>query len=673
MHQGLSIMVETAKYIRNLSLIAHIDHGKTTLSDYIMGHAGLIPQNLMGTMRVLDNLEEEQKRGITIETSLASLNVKTGSNHEFLLNLIDTPGHIDFSGKVAEALRLVDGCVIIIDVAEGIMAQTTTVIRQAMKERIQPLVFVNKIDRLIKEFKLSADEIQSKIEQLISNVRNLLKKSDFQAVKMPSFANGLVILGSAKDGWAITYQTLQKKKRAMLQVLESYENLQESELSEIFPLNGVIVDSIFAYLPSPVIAQKIRFPELLKMDINETVVTSKSNSRPSTEEQILNEIQDCNPTRNNIILTGKLMTIGMESLYGSLIRVLSGKIRKHQTLYSSLTGKRVKISRIVRMDGRKIMEIKNLEAGNIGVAIFKPSMVPGDIVSYTNTTIHARDIEYVQDPVVSISIEPKQIKNIEKLQTKLNDLAKITPGLEVELDPDTGELTVLGVGTLQLELFVQAIQKYGIAVETSLPEPIKFEMPTYENTFELRKWEGYNITTGNSNKIHSKKEYIKIYEDKTKNLLFVNKKNFFSAAALDGICESFRQAMRISPLSGSKIKNFAIYIEQISNKIPIKTYEYGIIFCSAVVRESLANSGVKLHEAVYTVEISVDEYYLGKIIHELQKLKAEIINATTQHQISTILANVSINSLTQSADVFRSQSDGNAFWSYKSVKFIPIH
>jgi len=171
----LSLMKNTVQ-IRNIGLVGHIDHGKTTLSDSLLSEAGLLSPDLAGEARALDYLEEEQKRGITMKSTNISLYYeKTLEGQEpFLINLVDTPGHLDFSGKVTRALRLIDGVVVVVDAVEEIISQSETVIRQALQEGVKPVLFINKVDRLIRELKLSDEKIKQKYIRIIKKFNALI-------------------------------------------------------------------------------------------------------------------------------------------------------------------------------------------------------------------------------------------------------------------------------------------------------------------------------------------------------------------------------------------------------------------------------------------------------------------------------------------------------------------
>src|SRR3972149_6020520 len=192
--------------IRNLGIIAHIDHGKTTLTDSLLAGAGLLSSKVVGSARVLDYLEEEQRRGITMKTANISLLYQT-PERSFIINLVDTPGHVDFTGKVTRALRAIDGAIVVVDSVEEIMAQTEIVTRQALEERVRPVLFINKVDRLVNELKLNAEQIQEKFNRIIGNFNDLIEvygEVPFKDKWKVDSAKGSVAFGSALHKWSFT-------------------------------------------------------------------------------------------------------------------------------------------------------------------------------------------------------------------------------------------------------------------------------------------------------------------------------------------------------------------------------------------------------------------------------------------------------------------------------------
>ena len=210
----LNLMKSTDR-IRNIGLVGHIDHGKTTLSDSLLSEAGLLSPDLAGDARALDYLEEEQKRGITMKSTNISLYYEKSltENEPFLINLVDTPGHLDFSGKVTRALRLIDGVVVVVDAVEEIIAQSETVIKQALQERVRPVLFINKVDRLIRELKLTDDKIRKKYIRIINNFNKLIERyadDSFKEKWKVAPADGNVAFGSALHKWGFTSSILEK-------------------------------------------------------------------------------------------------------------------------------------------------------------------------------------------------------------------------------------------------------------------------------------------------------------------------------------------------------------------------------------------------------------------------------------------------------------------------------
>ena len=174
LNEILQLMHEK-EHIRNLGIIAHIDHGKTTLTDSLLAGAGLLSPKMAGTARVFDYLEEEQKRKITIKAANISLLYRS---HVF--NLVDTPGHVDFTGKVTRALRAIDGAVVVVDAVEEIMAQTEVVTRQALEERVHPVLFINKVDRLITELQFNAEQVEKRLQHVIDGFNDVAELHNFK-------------------------------------------------------------------------------------------------------------------------------------------------------------------------------------------------------------------------------------------------------------------------------------------------------------------------------------------------------------------------------------------------------------------------------------------------------------------------------------------------------------
>jgi len=211
MLKKVKTLIDKPDRIRNMGIVAHIDHGKTTLSDNLLSHAGLISEETAGKQCALDFREDEQARGITINASNVSM-VHEYEKEEYLINLIDTPGHVDFGGDVTRAMRTVDGVVVLACAVEGVMPQTKTVLAQALKERVKPTLFINKVDRLINELKLSPEELQDRFAKIINTVNKIIKQRQPEGVDWTvSVEKGSVAFGSGFHNWAINVPYMKKQ------------------------------------------------------------------------------------------------------------------------------------------------------------------------------------------------------------------------------------------------------------------------------------------------------------------------------------------------------------------------------------------------------------------------------------------------------------------------------
>ncbi|UCD07588.1 MAG: GTP-binding protein, partial [Candidatus Aenigmatarchaeota archaeon] len=253
-------LMKKPEHIRNIGIVAHIDHGKTTLTDNLLAGAGMISEQLAGQQLAMDFDKQEQERGITIYAANVSM-VHEWGGKDYLINLIDTPGHVDFGGDVTRAMRAVDGVVVVIDAVEGCMPQTETVVRQAVKERVKPVLFINKVDRLIKELKLTPEQMQERFKNTITEVNVLIQKYAEEEYKDKFAVNvndGSVAFGSAVRKWAISVPIMQKIGITFKDIIDMTEQGKEDELAKRSPLHGVVLDMIIQHLPNPLDAQKYR-------------------------------------------------------------------------------------------------------------------------------------------------------------------------------------------------------------------------------------------------------------------------------------------------------------------------------------------------------------------------------------------------------------------------------
>ena len=223
--------------IRNLCIAAHIDHGKTTLSDNLIAGAGMMSEDLAGKSRVLDFDEQESARGITINATSASM-VHEVEGTDFLINLIDTPGHVDFGGDVTRAMQAVDGCFILACAVEGPMPQTETVVRQALKEKVKPVLFINKVDRLINELQVTPEDMMARFTETIKKVNKLIRQfapEEYRKAWQVDVASGTVAFGSAYHNWGITVPFMQKSGISFKEIFEYCHNEDQKTLSKKAP------------------------------------------------------------------------------------------------------------------------------------------------------------------------------------------------------------------------------------------------------------------------------------------------------------------------------------------------------------------------------------------------------------------------------------------------------
>jgi elongation factor 2 len=459
--------------IRNIAIAAHIDHGKTTFSDNLLAGAGMLSQETAGKQRALDFHEDEAERGITIDSaSVSMIHEVNGEDH--LINLIDTPGHVDFGGDVTRAMRAVDGCVILSCAVEGVMPQTETVVRQALKELVKPVLFINKVDRLIKEVKLTPEEMQAKFIKIIDHVNILIEQIAPEGYKEKwkvGVSEGTVAFGSAFHNWALSFPYMKEKNITFKEVIDAYTGSDDEisknikELAKKAPLHEIVLGMSVSHHPNPVDAQKYRIPKIWKGDI---------------ESEEGKDLVDCNDKGTPVFVPIKI-TVDKHAGEIAAGRMFSGTIKQGDELYMSNAKSKVRVQQVSVYKGAQRVVLDEVSAGNIVGIVGLRDVVAGETVA-KNEIVPFEAITHLFDPVVTKSIEATKAADLPKLIEVLRQVGKEDPSIKVQINEQTGESLLSGMGELHLEIIENRIKtEKGLEVRTSAPIIVYRETVTKES------------------------------------------------------------------------------------------------------------------------------------------------------------------------------------------------
>src|ERR1700730_5487433 len=277
-------IVHNREQLRNLGIIAHVDHGKTTTSDSLLAATGMLSPSVAGQALALDYMELEQQRQMTIKAANVTLYYEP-EGKPYVINLIDTPGHIDFTGKVTRSLRAVDGAIVVVDSVEGIMTQTDTVTRQALEERVRPVLYINKIDRLIKELRLGPDAMQKWLFAIVSDFNRLIEtyaEPQYKEIWKVSVQNGQVAFGSSKDKWGFNFDMFRTAGMGFKDIITAYTTETPKALGEKLPLHEALLGMVVKHHPPPHVAQAYRIPKIwsggdLNSDVGKALLACDEN------------------------------------------------------------------------------------------------------------------------------------------------------------------------------------------------------------------------------------------------------------------------------------------------------------------------------------------------------------------------------------------------------------
>ena len=455
-------LMETPIFVRNTSIIAHVDHGKTTLADSLLAAAGIISTQTAGQKLFLDSWDLEQKRQMTVFASNVSL-VHTYQEKDYLINLIDTPGHIDFSGAVTRSLRAVDGALVVVDAVEGPMTQTETVLMQALRERVKPILFINKVDRLIKEIKLSPQEIQKKFAKILLRVNTLIEKyapAEHKKDWQVTIEDSRVAFGSALHKWGLNLDHMKMKKVSFQDIIDAYTGdpievgRKVDELSKRAPLPEPILDMFVKHLPNPYDAQPYRQPQIWPGDVASPTGQGMAKVDPKAPLLMCISTIEVDPHSGTVAI-GRIFSGSIER--GKTVQLLSSNQKGTiQQVFMSMATDRVLIDRV--------------PAGNIGAISGLPSIHVGETIAEEGEEVHSFEgLNYVSDPVVTVAVEPEDVKDLPLFDKVMHKLTTEDPNLHFIMNKESGEFLLSGMGELHLEITAYRMQEAGLKVKLSKP------------------------------------------------------------------------------------------------------------------------------------------------------------------------------------------------------------
>ncbi len=452
-------IMKNPEKIRNIAICAHIDHGKTTLSDNLLAGAGMMSEELAGKACQLDFHEDEQERGITIDSAAVSMvHNLPEEGGEYLINLIDTPGHVDFGGDVTRAMRAVDGAVVLVDAVEGMMPQTETVLKQALRERVKPILFINKCDRLIKELKLTPDKMQETFMKIITNVNKFIMSTapdGFGEKWQVNVQDGSVCFGSGFHNWALSLKYMQAHNISFKDIIDAYEAGSENykELRKKCPLHVVLLNAVIRHLPGPADSQAYRIPRLWTGEMDSADAKS---------------LKGCDPNGPLYFVTTKIV-IDPNAGEVAAGRIFSGTMKKGADVYLNRAKIPSRIQQVSIYNGAKRELVESVPAGNIIGVVGLRNVYPGETVTIKESDPFV-EIQHLFDPVVTKAIEATKPGDLPKLIEVLRQVGKEDPTIVININEETGEHLMSGMGELHLEVIENRIKKEkGVEVKSSPP------------------------------------------------------------------------------------------------------------------------------------------------------------------------------------------------------------
>ena len=672
------------KDTRNIGIMAHIDAGKTTTTERILFYTGV--NHKIGEVHegaaTMDYMEQEQERGITI-TSAATTAFWNGNR----INILDTPGHVDFTVEVERSLRVLDGSVAVFSAVDGVQPQSETVWRQADKYNVPRMAFFNKMDRVGADFNMCVNDIKEKlggngvpIQLPIGAEDNFEGIIDLVTMKEYLFKDET--MGADYEVVDIRAELLDDAQTAREHMIESVvetddelmekyfggEEISEEEIKKALraaTIEGTVVpvlcgtafknkgiqpllDAVVAYMPSP-------------LDINGGKI---KGTDPKTEEPIEREMGDDAPFS---ALVSKIITdpfVGRLSFF----RVYSGVLEKGSYVLNSTKGKKERMGRLLQMHANKREELDVVYSGDIAAAVGLKDTTTGDTLCAENAPIILEKMEF-PDTVIQIAVEPKTKADQEKMGTALAKLAEEDPTFKVSTNQETGQTLISGMGELHLEIIVDRMKRE-FKVEANVGKPQVAYRETINGLADIE--EKYAKQSGGRGQYGHVK--MKVEANHGKGYEFVNEitGGAIPREYIPAVDKGIQEALEAGVVAGYPVQDIKVtlydgsYHEVDSSEMAFK------IAGSMAVKKGLRAANPVLLEPIFKVEVTTPEEYMGDVIGDLNSRRGQVSGMTDRNNAKIISAEVPLSQMFGYATDLRSKTQGRASYSMEFEKYVEV-
>lgn len=683
--------------IRNICTSAHIHHGKTAFTDNLLAASGHMAAKYAGELEggmLTWQHSDEQERLLTVDSANTAM-AHEFDGQEYLINLIDTPGHVDFGGDVTRAMRAVDGTVVLICASEGVMPQTETVVRQALRERVKPVLFINKVDRLLNELKLTPEQIQERFMKIYKDFNRLIEKyaeEEFKEKWKVDINDGGVAFGSARDNWALSLPFMKKKGVTFKDIIGLYNMTEEERKAWTWdnaPLFEVILDMVIKHLPNPLVAQKYRIPKIWHGD---------------PESELGKDLLTCNKDGKVAFVITKIIIdqYGRELSVG---RLFSGTMRPGAEVSVSNLSQKQRIQQVFIYSGIKPVMVEEIPSGNV-IAVSGISASAGATITLEPEEPF-EELKHIFEPVITKAIEPETPNDLPKLIEVLRKVSKEDPSVKIEINEETGENLIHGMGELHLEIIENRIRtEKNTKIRTSAPlvvyrESISKESPQVEGKSPNKHNKFYLVVEPIPEKIYAllksgdipdcrikaknadviaklmeggmSRDYAKSVKDIFNHNIFMETtKGIVHIGEVIELCvEAFHQVMKEGPLAREPSTGVIVDLQDATlHEDAIHRGPAQVI--PAIrdgIKDSMRQAGPILLEPVQTIRIDTPDDTIGDVSKIVQARRGQLIDMIYEESGVVIMAKLPVAEMFGFTDAIRSGTGGRGFWTLQDSAF----